>query len=704
MPVNFSNADFQTFVSFAQARVADNDAKAVIDARPGNGLDGHKITISQSETDSVHKWMRDLDEKTVNNRTRDLFKSAVADLFGGEDKIPATVKKAMLLVDYNQGKPLTARRILAVRAAVDPFVAKFNETLAAAKAGVVLAYGRVGAGQTQADVDGLVETAMRAVGTDSDALDILAGREVMDSLLVNGASNLRSPDDIEKKVKAILANLDELRQVAGGNRAVIAAGKRFIMQLGGKAVPKGMISAIVRGALAADVSAIKRLSATSSGHSIHKAVSQFVTTQVRLADTTGVDKATVAPDEKAAARDFIGLLLLAKCGTSGIRKIQAAMHSENAQKLHSVYTLIYERDFVTTGLSSGAVNQTSIMGVRWRNHLEQLKISTDALMGVPDNQLMATDDFGAEFDYNDFGAPRIVSDLIDAGKAEGRRTHDEFLEKAVNGNSPGANALRKVYENLIGMEAHGPEEKIDGTSRSNVTAMINWTIASECRKIANGGLKNTTFALDVGRMKGSLKVGDVVLSGDLDTACDQIAAFVTKGAKNTYAALTDAEKGKAHVVMALLSQDTGKAAYNGQFQSLDPKNAALPVVTTSDQEADERSISLEIDRKGNLKMQFDGVQHLQIIMTDPGDGKSVTTIVGEGSNVEAHLLLTIDAQEFDRLGNLDYSEFDDTEANRIMAEKDGEDRLPRTQQSLGDNFRFNQMGIGLKVGLKATIN
>ena len=36
---------------------------------------------------------------------------AVADMFGGENHIPDSVKVAMKLEDYGKGKPLTARRI-----------------------------------------------------------------------------------------------------------------------------------------------------------------------------------------------------------------------------------------------------------------------------------------------------------------------------------------------------------------------------------------------------------------------------------------------------------------------------------------------------------------------------------------------------------------------------------------------------------------
>lgn len=64
---------------------------------------------------------RSATDATKNNEARKLFRDAVADMFGGEQNIPESVKTAMLLKDYGteenpSGKPLTARRIMAVKA------------------------------------------------------------------------------------------------------------------------------------------------------------------------------------------------------------------------------------------------------------------------------------------------------------------------------------------------------------------------------------------------------------------------------------------------------------------------------------------------------------------------------------------------------------------------------------------------------------
>ena len=120
LDINGYNSVFKSFVDFAKQRVNANDAKAIADAKFQKPLGGRTVlAVTQSLTDEVHKWTRTNEEFAVNDRTRALFKKAIVNMFGGESKIPASVKKAMLLGDYNCGKPLTARRIMAVKAAID---------------------------------------------------------------------------------------------------------------------------------------------------------------------------------------------------------------------------------------------------------------------------------------------------------------------------------------------------------------------------------------------------------------------------------------------------------------------------------------------------------------------------------------------------------------------------------------------------------
>ena len=118
LDINGYNETFKAFVDFAQSKVAQNEKKAVARGTLENGvLAGHEITAA--DNDFVHKWGRSENDKTANDRTRAIFKSAVIEMFGGEARIPKSVKKAMLMCDYGEGKPLTARRIIAVKKAID---------------------------------------------------------------------------------------------------------------------------------------------------------------------------------------------------------------------------------------------------------------------------------------------------------------------------------------------------------------------------------------------------------------------------------------------------------------------------------------------------------------------------------------------------------------------------------------------------------
>ena len=84
--------------------------------------------------DKIRKIKRSDALQRENDITRKLFRQAIIDIFGGEDKIPQSVKDAMRLKDYGQGKPLTVRRIMAVKAAVDVYIERAKQALESAKA------------------------------------------------------------------------------------------------------------------------------------------------------------------------------------------------------------------------------------------------------------------------------------------------------------------------------------------------------------------------------------------------------------------------------------------------------------------------------------------------------------------------------------------------------------------------------------------
>lgn len=118
LDVNGYNDAFNAFANFARAHMDAGCEDAVARGRPSSkALRAGAITAAT--TDRAYAITRSSSDKLANDVTRSFFRASVADMFGGEDKIPASVKKAMELGDYGGGKPLTARRIIAVKNAID---------------------------------------------------------------------------------------------------------------------------------------------------------------------------------------------------------------------------------------------------------------------------------------------------------------------------------------------------------------------------------------------------------------------------------------------------------------------------------------------------------------------------------------------------------------------------------------------------------
>ena len=91
---------------------------------------GDTITCDYSTADAprglFNRVERHQDQKDLNDATRAVFRQAVIDIFGTSiNDVPEKVQSEMILSDYGKGKPLTARRILAVNKAINAELKKF---------------------------------------------------------------------------------------------------------------------------------------------------------------------------------------------------------------------------------------------------------------------------------------------------------------------------------------------------------------------------------------------------------------------------------------------------------------------------------------------------------------------------------------------------------------------------------------------------
>ena len=155
------NSQFTQFVQFARAEMSAGHTKAIArDAGSVGALGGRSITAATG--DKVAPLWRRESNKIANNAARDLFRSAIISMFGSEKNIPASVKDAMLMKDYDKGKPLTARRIIAVTTAITNESAELSQKLELELAKT----NALSKGFTQTEVESMV----RDAGFVADAL------------------------------------------------------------------------------------------------------------------------------------------------------------------------------------------------------------------------------------------------------------------------------------------------------------------------------------------------------------------------------------------------------------------------------------------------------------------------------------------------------------------------------------------------------
>ena len=119
LDINGYNATFTAFADFATQSVEAGEEKAV--ARVNYGKTGplDSRTITAAKGDWVGNVGRLRTNQRANNEARTLFRDAIVGMFGGESRVPSGVWDAMRLEDYDKGRPLTARRIMAVKAAIE---------------------------------------------------------------------------------------------------------------------------------------------------------------------------------------------------------------------------------------------------------------------------------------------------------------------------------------------------------------------------------------------------------------------------------------------------------------------------------------------------------------------------------------------------------------------------------------------------------
>jgi len=667
--INGYNDAFKAFTDFAtQAKGGSTIAQIGGEKNTvaGTGPLAGRTIVAKTGFDFVGNVGRRLASRDVNNAVRDLFKQAIADMFGGPDKIPESVRDAMKLSDFGKGRPLSARRILAVKTAVDQVAAKTSNCIAESKAH--FAYTKEG----KEEGDKRIDTAFAACNGNADAMDIVKAN--IRPLTVNTQSSLRPEADVQKKVGRLLDNLNELKEVSKNNPAIYAAGKKMLEETG-VSLPKGMIAKLVQTANDAPLKAFGKLSGGSSVMDIHKAVMQMHKTIKTAMISSGAEKLDGA-DEKMGARDFVAAALLSRCGKGGLANIRKALDSQNASALNEYYSFSDAgRNGLVENPSDDLKEGIKVVGGIGLTYLEKLDNAVNDNLrelnpGAHEESRVKT--FEGEFDIDDFGGDELVDDTVSIAKDINAELVQNFVNKTVQGSGAGAEAMK----NLLRAKLEGssdPGEKLGKSLSANANAMMNWNICGEMKKIVTG--KECQFKADIYRGTNvTLKNGknSFKLTMKFETARDELAQFVTGDANATYEGLTKAEdKNKVHLLMALVSQETEKAAQMGSEIAIEPRESAQAFGEWFKHDGQSRSYTVEMRHDGGIALHYVMDNEITDIKDNTtNDGLNDEITVGAGSRWKCTLDYTLKGDEFNRLAKLDFSKFDDSEGNAFFEEKE----------------------------------
>ena len=338
MAIDINNINFKMFTNFAAT--AKQSARAQFESKLVP--DGEVRTIKAAGgLDFVGNVGRLSKYKTTNDSVRQLFRETVAGMFGCEEDIPDCVLKAMKFEDYGKGKPLTARRITAVKNAIETFAKDDN---AAAKADGDKAIEKLFNSRSilgempQEEINELKNTVREIFDTctSADAREILRKNIVL--IVLRGDDSIRSKEEIKAKADAIKANFRELRTVAKGNRQILKAGKLMLDSLAGKSLPPGRIAVLTAFATGKDakLDAIKRLKPSSGIVSITKALIQ-VAKNIRAAfATNNIKFGRLEGDISNPQRTFVTEVMLMRLAPAKLRAIQGALTGGNAAQLNYI--------------------------------------------------------------------------------------------------------------------------------------------------------------------------------------------------------------------------------------------------------------------------------------------------------------------------------------------------------------------------------
>ena len=746
--VNGYNTTFTAFVQFAQERVNAGEKKAIanIETTP---LGKRKIVASTTDGVGLAGMFRTKFEEGANDATRDIFLRAVARMFGGRANIPESVWKAINLQDYGHGQPLTARRIMAVKMAVDAHLSAPPDTLDVEVGGKTVTfekwhYERLVAAMPEA------ERPRGLAGRDRLAAML---RDLFTERIGNGLKILQD----------VRAGLGTMHAASVENVADLTLALHAIALSNGDKLPNGSFSvADPDGSLAKWLDTSDELYLRESSHleayqkmtvdghrNILRGIDVPEGPNGLLAGMRTVHYGTI-PDLTTADGNGSRRRLFLKCESHGcfynpVSKAdqQAGMTPGMRQRaprdgdwpesiLHGLSFLETRgadptaggarKEHMTAGMKSAIQRAVQKLKTGGRADLAEQITSRNVQKGG--SALLFENLFKAvDAEPENALLREVVNDLIAAAKADIGDKHGTAIarlgnevmvdENDISAFAPSAPPLQikgVAAQEITDVVLKNSDLKGDPDAVSKLktrmnaiaTAELTTHIADQIGVKLRGkdekgapfidlGKTGTAFDKDLMRDTGWTINGQAVPK-DPKAARDMLARFVSGDDKATFDGADAALKTKVHVLMGCLHQGVSACALESvgyAFTETTGSFANLGTNVHPDGGNKTQSFALTKDAEGNIlidhKVHFTGGALLQL---NDGDKLFMDRKTDKNGCVDYGVKITIPKADLDRFGTADWTQYDAKPATDAVGDRSLPNRFTAAAERVPEPFRF----------------
>ena len=149
---------------------------------------------------------------------------------------------------------------------------------------------------------------------------------------------------MRERVRAILANVQELRALAKGDEDVFTAGIELLTKLEGNTLPPDSFVNIFAGVKNLSVNDLKNVRPGCGALELHKAFRSFMDSAQTVMNGSNAGEILQAPLYRVPLKTFIGHLILAKCGRQNMRTLSETLHREEGGQLSQLYRGFQEQN------------------------------------------------------------------------------------------------------------------------------------------------------------------------------------------------------------------------------------------------------------------------------------------------------------------------------------------------------------------------